>query len=367
MWRVLRTSAPPPPGRTAVKVLLGFIGACVSAVLIASAFYRFDLSGAGPLLVPRFSLAAFFGSLPSHLGWLALFMLLQATILPLRALQWGTTLPKRVPFRERYHLVAIGAFTHNVIPGKLGEFIRSFLMSRTHRMPFMQALGSVAVCKLLEFAALMLLVAASFIGPFGKVLGRFEAALRVAIPVCITLVFVVTLLAHYAAPLGHALERRGRMPRVQVFLHNVSEGLGTARSFRGMAKALVFSIGPVFASALAYGLALQGLGIPGGVFAGAAVLGAIALGQSTPGIPAGMGIYYFVTSWAARELGADAEGAAAFSVLTHLATVLTMVVVGGASVWKKKLKWSDLRRRAHVASDAAHHVHDVPDPEPLRA
>ena len=45
-------------------------------------------------------------------------------------------------------------------------------------MPFIQALGSVAVCKLLEFAALMLLVAASFLGPFGRILGRFSGALR---------------------------------------------------------------------------------------------------------------------------------------------------------------------------------------------
>ncbi|MCI0572922.1 MAG: flippase-like domain-containing protein [Myxococcaceae bacterium] len=365
--RTPERKAPATPGRTLLKVLLGIVGVALSAVLVASAFYRFDLSGGGLRLVPRFSLPEFFAALPGHLRWLVVFMALTAAILPLRALQWQRTLPKYVPFRDRYHLVAIGAFTHNVLPGKLGEFIRSFLMARTYQMPFIQALGSVAVCKLLEFAALMLLVAASFLGPFGEVLGHFEGALRVAVGVCVALVIFVVLLAHYSAPLGRELARRGRLPKAQVFLHNVSDGLGTARSFRGMAVALLYSIGPVLAPALAYGLALRGLGIRGGIFAGAVVLGAIALGQSTPGIPAGMGIYYFVTSWAARELGATPEAAAAFSVLTHVSTVLTMVVVGGISVLKKKLRWKDLRRRAHVASDAAHHVTDVEDPEPARA
>ena len=41
---------------------------------------------------------------------------------------------------------------------------------------FVQSLGSVAVCKLLEFAALMLLVAASFVGPFHDTASRFVTA-----------------------------------------------------------------------------------------------------------------------------------------------------------------------------------------------
>ena len=80
-----------------------------------------------------------------------------------------------------------------------------------------------------------------------------------------------------------------------------------------------------------------------------------------------MGIYYFVTSWAARSLGATDEQAAAFAVLTHISTVLTKMGMGGVSLWKRKLKWSELRRGAHAASNATHHLEDVPDAEPTRA
>ena len=135
------------------------------------------------------------------------------------------------------------------------------------------------------------------------------------------------LLAHYARPLARALHRRHRMPRLENLLQHMAEGLGTARSFRGMAKVLFFSVGPVLASALAYGLALHGLRIPGGLFAGAVVLGAIALGQScrasrrawasTTSSPAGR-----------RAPGPPPEEAAAFSTLTHLGTVISQVAVG---------------------------------------
>lgn len=213
-------------GRASLKALLVLVGVVLSVLLVSTAFFRWNLTRPGPLLEPRFSLEKFLRELPGHLVWLIPFMLLSASIIPLRALQWQRTLSKPVPFRERYHMVAIGAFTHNALPGKLGEFIRSFLLSRTQRIPFLQALGSVAVCKLLEFAALMGLVALSFLGPFGEKLARFEEALKAAVAVCVGLVVVVVLLAHYALPLARWMERRERLPRVRSLLGHLAEGLG---------------------------------------------------------------------------------------------------------------------------------------------
>jgi uncharacterized membrane protein YbhN (UPF0104 family) len=350
-------------GKTLLKAVLALLGVVLSVVLISTAFFSWNLGKPGPLLVPRFSFSEFFRELPGHLVWLIPFMLLSASIIPARAVQWQRTLQKRVPFKERYHLVAIGAFTHNALPGKLGDVIRSFLLSRTQRIPFVQTLGSVAVCKLLEFAVLVALVALSFLGPFGATMARFEGPLKAAISALVGFVALVLLLAHYSLPLSGWLHRKHKLLRVQGFLNHVSEGLGTARSFRGMALTLFFSIGPVLAPAIGYGLALQGLGISGGLFAGGVVLGAIALGQGLPGVPAGMGLYYFVTSWAARSLGAPAEDAAAFATLTHLGTVIAQVSIGAFSVHKRGLRLKDLRKGGALAKDAAHHVaHEFVEP-----
>ncbi|MBF5042581.1 flippase-like domain-containing protein [Aggregicoccus sp. 17bor-14] len=346
---------------------MGVVGLVLSAALLSTAFFQWHLSGPGPHLVPRFSFQKFVADLPNHLKWLVPFILLQAAIIPLRALQWQRTLRRPVPLKERFHLVGIGAFTHNAVPGKLGDLMRSFLLSRTERIPFVQCLGSVAVCKLLEFASLMLLVALSFAGPFGETMAHYRNALRVAVSVCVGLVALVVLLAHYSGHFSRALARRHRSPRLQHFLSHLYDGLGTARSFRGMAVALLFSVGPVLASALGYGLGLHGLGIQGGLFAGAVVLGAVSLGQSTPGVPAGMGIYYFVTSWAARSLGASAEDAAAYATLTHLGVVIAHVSLGGWCVHKRGIRLRDLRRGGRLARDAASEVAHVDEPSPASA
>jgi hypothetical protein len=223
----------------------------------------------------------------------------------------------------------------------------------------------VLVCKLLEFCALMLMLALSLLGPFSSFAAEFRGPLKVAAGVCIGLVVGVVLLAHNAQRLAAWLDGRHRGPRARAFLHEVGEGLGTARSFRGMGVALVYSALPVLASATAYGLALEASGVPGGRFAGPVVLGAIALGQSAVGIPADTGIYYFLTSWTARKLGASADAAAAYAVLTHLATVVTQMTVGAISLWIRKIRWQDLRRRRDMAAEALREV-EVPIPPRVR-
>ncbi len=94
----------------------------------------------------------------------------------------------------------------------------------------------------------------------------------------------------------------------------------------------------------------------GGLFAGTVVLGAIALGQSLPGLPVGTGLYYAVTNWAAVALGASVEAAAAFTVLTHIGTALSQVALGAVSVRLRGIRVRDLRRGGSFAREAASHM-----------
>jgi len=348
-------------GRVWLRALLGVVGVVVSAALLSTVFFRWSFAGGALSLTQRFPLRRFWAELPSQLPWLLPFIACSAAIIPLRALQWQEALPRKVPFRERYHLVAISAFANNTIPGKLGEVVRAFLLSRTQRIPFLSAVGSIAVCKILETAALVLLVAASFVGPFGGITRRFAGPLWIGIAAVLALMLLVIVVAQHAPRMAAALHRRNHMHRTQELLASIGEGLGAARSVRGMAVLFVLSIGPVVAPALGYGLGLRALGIPGGLLGGSVVLGAIALGQTAVGVPAGLGIYYFVTSWVARSLGASPEQAAAYAFLTHLGTIAAQVGLGGISVWRRGIRLRDLRRRTGQAKEELRHVPEEAD------
>ena len=358
-----------PKRRVLLHGALALVGVALSATLVATAFFRVGFDG-GLHLTPRFHLGGWIHDLPSHLPWVLGFAALTASILPLRALQWRYTLGDReVPFSHRYHSVAIGAFVHNAIPGKLGEFMRAWLLARREKFPFVQSLGSVLVCKLLEFAALLVVVAVGLAGPLGRNTGHLGKAMVIAAPICVGLLGLVFAGAHFAMPIERYLERREKLPRLRVLLLNLGEGFGAARRPRHLAMAFLASFGPVLAAALAYGVALQALGVPNGIVSGVIVLGAIALGQLTPGLPIGLGMYYLLSSWAARALGASESQAAALSVLTHFATFGTNLLVGLVSLLSQKMGLKELLRGKRAVMEASRHVAEaahaaVPPPVP---
>lgn len=355
------------PGRTGLKILAVAFGLIFTAVLGSTAFFEWNLKGDGPLLTGRFPAAVFVDALWKNLPWLVLFTLLSSAMLPLRAIQWQRTLETKVPLRERWHFVNIGALVQNLLPGNLGDVTRSFLLARTQRLPVVVGLGSVAVCKLLELATLVILAAIALSLPYWSHMPALSNALGTAAWVFVALITLVVLLARYATPLAAKLERKKRLPKLQVLLGHVDAGLGTARSLKGMLIALIFSFPPNLAAALAYGIGLRMMGVEHGLAAGALVLALIALGKGAPGIAPGPGMYFLVVSWAAREFGASPEDAAAYALLTNIATGVSHWIPGLVSVVVRRIKWSELRAQTSMAREAAHGVKPGRAPVPAEA
>ncbi len=352
-------------GRWLARGALGLLGVAVSAALAASAFFHIRLYGGHLVLSPRFALGTWASDLPRNLPWVGAFALLTATLLPLRALQWRFALGPGAPsFRSRYHAVAIGAFLHNAVPGKLGDLARALLLARRHGLPFFESLGSVLVCKLFEFAALVTVVALTLAGPLGSgMIGRLGPAFLIAAGLCLSFLAATLALARRALPWGLALKRRARWPRLGGALMHLGRGLRATRSPRSAALLFLVSFGPIIASTFAYGIGLQALGVQRGLFLGGVVLGAVSLGLMAPGLPIDTGVYYFVTTWAARTLGASPAQAAAFAALTHVATFSTQLAIGFVSVIVHRLRPRDLlahRAELRWASVAAEEPAQMP-------
>lgn len=339
-------------GKYGLRILVAVLGTACSLLLVVSVFFTIQLPGHGPLLTPRFLFREFAHELPRHLPYLVVFTFLSALMTPLRAVQWQFTLRKRVPFWDRFHLVAIGALAHNVLPGKMGDVTRAFLLARKEGIPFVESLGSVAVSKLLELVVQILLTALVLLGPMSNAMAPFARGLRIAGAICAGLAILTLVLARYSEQLSAALERRGRWPRLQTFLRNASAGLAAMRGFEPLTVALAVSVGPVIAPALGYGIWLQALGVSGGIFGGMVVVAAITLGQSTLGIAAATGTSFAVAAWAARTLGAAPQDAAAFSTLSALGTLISQTAPGAFSLAKGKVRWSEIRRARERELDA---------------
>jgi hypothetical protein len=316
-------------------------GLALGALLVSLVFVRPGWDG-GPTFTPRFELQGFAGRLPSHLRWLAAFVGLSALLPAARALVWRAVFPRPPPrWADAYHATALGALVHNAAPGKLGPLAAAWVLARISRRAFAPAFSSQLVAKLLELGAIVGLgAAAAAARASGAAVGRAVFAGAALFAVLASGAAVLAL----AAPRAAARIAR-RLPRAGAALAALGEGVVGAGSPGRLARALLLAALPALCAAAAYGLALRALGVEESVAGGALLVAVIAFGQLTPGLRIGAGVYWSLAAWAARQLGAGAEDAAALAVLSHLGTVGVNLVVGGTSALLRRGEVAELFRR----------------------
>jgi glycosyltransferase 2 family protein len=329
------------PARAAI-VALALAGA---AVLVLLVFFRIDWRG-GPALVPRFDLAGFVARLPAHAGWLAPFVAVVATLAAWRAVVWRAVCPRPPPrLAAAYHATALGALVHNTIPGKLGPVAAAWILARGAGTPLAAALSSQLVAKLVELGAVVAVGAAAALAT------RPDPALSRAVLAGAALFGALALAALVAAVVAPGLGARvaRRLPRAGAAVAALGAGLSAVVG-RRLALALAVALGPALTSAAAYGFPLRAAGVEGSAAAGALLVAVITFGQLTPGLPVGAGVYWGLSAWAARRLGASDEDAAALAVLSHAGMVASSLAVGLVSALVRRAALVDLlRRRREVA------------------
>jgi hypothetical protein len=332
----------PRPARAA---LVGLAVAAATA-LVVLVFFRLEWADGGPALVPRFDLGAFVARLPSHAGWLGPFVAVAATLAAWRALVWRAVCPAPPPpLAEAYHATALGALVHNTVPGKLGPVAAAWLLARRSGTPLAAALSSQLVAKLVELGAVVAVAAAAALW------SRPDPALSRAVLAGAALFSALAAAALGAALLAPRLGARlaRRLPRAGAALGALGAGLAAVAGPR-LAVALVAALGPALTAAAAYGFPLRAAGVEGSAAAGALLVAVITFGQLTPGLPVGAGVYWGLSAWAARRLGAADEDAAALAVLSHAGMIAASLAVGLVSAVVRRAALADLlRRRREVA------------------
>lgn len=342
------------------RLLLGLLGVAVSVAALVLAFFRVGKGPEGWQLIPRFDFQRWLADLPGHLAWWLPFLILSAALPFLRSLVWGFTAPAPAPpLSARYHGFAIGALVHNTMPAKMGLLVTAWFAGRRVKRPVVEMLASLLVSKLLELGALVLSIAllVPFVrtGPAGAHAGGggigrtalFGFALVGALGA------LLLLLSRLAPRLAAWLRARQRAPRVATFLDAVNGGVRGVGSLRRLGLGIVTGFAPILAGGLAYGLALHHVGASAGIAGGWLLLGALTLGQFTPGLPVGTGVFLLVCSWAARSLGADDASAATIALLGHTGSILANLVVGSVSavIHRQELReFLRLRRRSAQAA-----------------
>jgi hypothetical protein len=295
-------------------------GAIISIVLIGAILYFVDLGEmVDAVRQANFTLLAISFSL--SFAWMAL-----------RAKVWQTLLRDRPSFVDTFFTEGEGYLLNALLPFRLGELGRAFLISRKSKIPFPEVLPTIVIERVVDLGITAAILLASL--PF--VVGA-EGSERIGVIVGgivlfgLAMMYVLARNNQWALDLFHKLS--ARWPSLQKFgggfLESFFAGLGVLTDGWLFVRFLFWMILNWAVAVAAYYLMIRAY-FPDAQFIWTFfALGAVAFGGAIPALPGGVGTADGAITAALTLLTGNEATALAVALTVRLYNYLNSGVIGG--------------------------------------
>ena len=308
---------------------------------------------------PRAVLNAARGANP----WLLLLALPPHGIgLWLRGLRWRHMTrelsPRPLPGGVHFRATAIGYLALNLLPLRLGELVRPWVLARETPITYSAALGTIVVDRLVDFAVLAIVAGAvltlqASALPEWVQLGARALGMLGALP----LVVLIALWLDRERVLGAFGWLLRPLPavvaaRIEGLLAEGASGLLALRRGRDLAAVVVYSAliwcvvlpAPVLITLLAFEPGLEPAAL---VRATLTTHVFIALAVAAPAAPGFFGVYHFACRESLTLFQISPAVAVAYGTLLHLGYWLTANALGLGALGRTGVRLTDLTRSGH--------------------
>jgi uncharacterized protein (TIRG00374 family) len=271
----------------------------------------------------------------------------------LRSVRWRVILsgPARAPVTTLFPVLIMGFAINNLLPGRLGEFWRAYLLGRKRNVPKTFALASVVVERVFDGLTLIALLAivSTFIQLPER--GREVELLAEVVFAAATLGVIVLVWkpAIVQVPLRRVLQPiHGRFASwVEERFTGFVDGLGSLRHPQVLLLATALSAGVWLAEAGSYVVLSRGmrLGLPSTIEVPGIILAVVIinLGIMIPSGPGYVGTLEFFGTTALGFVGANPQAALALIVVSHVVQYTLVTGLGLVFFAREHLSPRDLR------------------------
>ena len=269
-----------------------------------------------------------------------------------RALSWRVILGKRVPYGRVFDALNEGYLLNNLLPFRLGEFGRAYLISHGSEVTPWEALSSILVERLIDLimAVLLLLAFLPLVVSLDWARPAAITAIVLGVVAVVTLVLVArkrARLASFAGGLlrrlpGHFLQPERWQARIESFLG----GLAVLQDPRRALQAAFWSGLAWAAAGLGAWLILLAFVPAATVTMGFVTLTLIGLGAAVPSAPGSAGIFELVAVQSLAIFGVERSVALSFALVLHVTHVILVTVLGSLALAREGESLAHLVRSA---------------------
>lgn len=282
---------------------------------------------------------------------------------PIRGLRWQLLLApvQRTSLLRLSSATLVGLMANNVLPARLGEFLRAYVAARSERIPYTTSLATCVIDRVFDgLTVSAIFIAAVLAYPLpteAKWAGYGAATLYLG-----TLVVLVGLIVRETATLRLVSWLLGRAPdrfaqRVMAWLGSFVGGLGVFRRPGLLLGSLAISVVVWFGYGLTLYFIWLAFDIHLSVLDAFVVLLILTIGLTLPSTPGFVGVLEAAIAEGLKFFGIDPSQAFAVAVVYHLTQYVPITVGGFIALWLGRMSLADIKK-AEAAVEKA-----TPNPE----
>ena len=249
-----------------------------------------------------------------------------------------------------FTVLTIGLLANALVPARLGEVVRAYLMGEREALSKAFVLGTIAIEKALDLA---LLTIASLLLLSQVALPDWLAGPVKASAAILTLLVAATILLMWnrklAARAGDWLRTREFPGWFDWVLRQAEQALLSLRILERPRLSLALLAWTLAVLALGTStnylvLAAMGLSLP--AWAPLFLLVVLLVGVAVPSSPGQIGVFHYLTVLALSVFGVPKEVALGCGVVLHLIVYVPTVLIGVWCLWRESLTWRSLTEAA---------------------
>lgn len=279
-------------------------------------------------------------------GLLAIFSLM------IRALRWRYLLlpVKRARFRNLFTAASIGLMVNNLLPARLGEFVRAYLIGEKENISKSASLATIVVERIFDGLAVLIFLVYAFAFRTVDFPHWFNRTVYIVIAVYgLAIIFLVLLRIRrenalsIAVFLTRPLPARGRAI-VSKALDSFVQGLEIIHSFRELMISLVLSILVWLPNVLIVHIMLQAVGIDLPLHSAAVIFIIIAIGIMIPSAPGFVGTIQYCSIVSLAIFSVPKSLALSFSIVYHVGVFIPVTGTGLVCLLIQGVSFREIRK-----------------------
>ncbi|HUG14335.1 MAG TPA: lysylphosphatidylglycerol synthase transmembrane domain-containing protein [Thermomicrobiales bacterium] len=267
-----------------------------------------------------------------------------------RTFRWSALLhPAGIGFRHLFGIQMVGYTVTTVLPFRLGDVVRVFLVGGLYGIRKVRTAATIVVERVLDVLTVLIILMALL--PFVSISDRVKLVMWIGSAVIASLVTVILALWFLRYRALGALERGFRwLPkawsaRVTQHAGSVIDGLAVLSSPRMTIGVLGWTVATWLCGGGMMWVMLVAFGLPSSPAVAFFLLAMSALSMVIPSSPGFVGVYHaLLIETLVTVFDAPSGAAASYAVMTHLLLFVPTVLFGVAYMLKEREIWEQLLR-----------------------